>query len=248
MSRTFTAALLLVVFGVFAAGCGGGGDNQTQTTQETAEETQQVEATGSLSATVNFDGIAPEPKTHDASGNSECGVDEIKGKSVVVNDNGTLKNVVVAVKSAPTSIDQSVEAPTVDQTDCQYKPHVSIIKSGQKVTVTDQDQGLHNIRGTRDGRQLFNEQTFKGQSKEIEIGNGGVVSLECDVHPWMQAYLYVTENGAAAVTGSEGSASLSELPAGDYTLVFWHEKYGKKTKKVTIKEDEEASVSVTFSA
>lgn len=245
ISKLFTVAFVLMAFTV-VAGCGGGGQ-ETQTADDAATQTQPS-ATGSLVATVNFDGEAPEPETFDASGNSECGVDTIEGKSVVVNDNGTLKNAVVAVQDGPAGLNKELEAPTIDQENCQYKPHVSVMKSGQKVTVTDSDQGLHNVRGTRDGRQLFNAQTFKGQSKQLDIGNGGVVSLECDVHPWMQAYVYVSENGAAGVTNDEGTVSLSDLPTGDYTLEIWHEEYGTQTANVTINEDEESSVEVTFSA
>lgn len=246
LSRLFTVTFVLMAFTV-VAGCGGGGGQETQTTEQSTTQSQPS-ATGSLVATVNFDGEAPEPETYDASGNSECGVDTIEGKSVVVNDNGTLKNAVVAVKSGPSGLDKDLEAPTVDQENCEYKPHVSVMKSGQKITVHDSDEGLHNIRGTRDGKQLFNKQTFKGQSKSMEIGNGGVISMVCDVHPWMQSYIYMTENGAADVTGEEGSVSLSDLPTGDYTIEIWHETYGKKTKDVTISEDEESSIEVTYSA
>lgn len=244
-SRVFTLSFVLLAF-TLVVGCGGGGQ-ETQTTQETTQ-TQQTTATGSLVATVNFDGEAPEPETFDASGNSECSVDTVESDAVQVNDNGTLKNVVVAVKNAPTSLDQSLESPTIDQENCQYKPAVSVAKAGNSITVSDSDQGLHNVRGTLDGRQLFNAQTFKGQSKEITLNEAGPVSLECDVHPWMQAWVYVSENGAAAVTGDDGTASLSDLPTGEYTLEIWHETYGKKSKKVTVNEDSEASVSVTFSA
>lgn len=242
-SKFVTVVFVLMAFGV-VAGCGGGGEQQTaqQTTQT------QPSATGSLVATVNFEGTEPEPETFDSSGNSECDVDTVKSDAVIVNDNGTLKNVVVAVKEAPTSLDKSLESPTIDQENCQYKPAVSVVKVGNAITVHDSDQGLHNIRGTLNGRQLFNAQTFKGQSKEITLDKAGAVSLECDVHPWMQAWVYVSENGAAAVTGNEGTASLSDLPTGEYTLEFWHEKYGKQTKTVTIEKDQEASVEVTFSA
>jgi plastocyanin len=242
--RSFVALAVLLAFGFVLVGCGGGGE-QADTSMETSTEPA---ATGTLTATVNFEGEAPEPETYDASGNSECGVDTIKGKSVVVNDNGTLKNVVVAVKSGPDGLDKSPGDVQFTQKNCQYQPHVVTAKVGQKVKVGDKDSGLHNVRGTQDGNQLFNLQTFKGQSKEFSVDNTGVVSLECDVHPWMQAYLYVTDNGAAGVTGENGEVTLEELPEGDYTLEIWHEEYGTQTKDVTISEDEESSVSVTFSA
>ncbi|MFB6347441.1 MAG: carboxypeptidase regulatory-like domain-containing protein, partial [bacterium] len=74
-----------------------------------------------------------------------------------------------------------------------------------------------------------------------------VYQLACDVHPWMTGWIYVTEHGAASVTGESGEATLSNLPAGEYTLEFWHEEYGTTTKTVSIDDGESASVSATFS-
>ncbi len=242
-----TAFAFLLGFGVLVAGCGGGGDQQEQTTTQEQQVSPQPEATGSIAATVNFNGEPPQPETYDASGNPECGVDQIESRSVVDNDNGTLKNAVVAVKSAPSSIDQSTEELTIKQNNCMYHPHVATAKIGQTVQVGDEDTGMHNVRGaTKSGRQLFNLTTFKGQTKDFTLENTGVISLQCDVHPWMQSWLYVTEHGAASVTGDQGNASLNNLPTGKYTLEFWHEKYGTKTKEVTVKQDEETSVSVTY--
>jgi len=246
-SRMFVALAVVLSFGLFVAGCGGGGGQQQQTT--TADADKAASGSGSLVATVNFEGDAPEPETFDASGNSECGVDEIKSRKIVVNDNGTLKNVVVAVKSGPSGLDQSAEKVSVTQENCMYEPHVVTAKTGQTITIGDEDPKIHNVRATdQNDKQLFNLSTFKGQSKEESISNAGVVSLQCDVHPWMQGWVYVTEHGAAAVTGDSGKASLTDLPTGEYELEIWHEKYGKKTKSVTIEKDKEASVSVTFSA
>lgn len=243
--RSFVALAVLLAFGFVMVGCGGGGGEQADTSMETSTESA---ATGTLTATVNFDGEAPEPEEYDASGNDECGVDTVEGQKVVVNDNDTLKNVVVAVKSGPDGLDKSPADVQFTQKNCKYDPHVAVAKAGQSVTVGDEDPQLHNVRGTQDGNQLFNLQTFEGQSKEFSVDNTGVVSLECDVHPWMQAYLYVTDNGAAGVTGENGEVTLEELPEGDYTLEIWHEEYGTQTEDVSISGDEESSVSVTFSA
>lgn len=244
--RHFTVFAVLLSFGLLIAGCGGGGEQQQTTTEDTTSESA---GTGSLMAKVNFDGEAPEPETFDASGNDECGVDEIKSRKVVVNDNGTLKNVVVAVKSGPSGLDLSSSDVELTQKGCMYQPHVVTAKAGQTITIGDQDQGLHNVRGSNeDGKQLFNLQTFKNNSKDVTIDNAGRVGLECDVHPWMQGWIYVTDHGAASVTDKMGEASLENLPAGDYTLEIWHEEYGTKTESVTIEKDKESSVSVTFSA
>lgn len=249
--RSILAVVAAVLVGVFIVGCGGGGGEQTtNTSSESSMESdgsmEESSGSGSLALTANFEGDAPERETFDASGNSECGVDTIEGEKVVVNDNNTLRDVVVSVESGPSGLESEPKTVTVDQKNCMYKPHVVTAKTGQSIEVTHSDEGMHNVRGTQDGEQLFNVTTFKGQSKEISFDEPGVYSLECNVHPWMQGWVYVTDHGQAAVAGDDGKAMLNNLPAGDYTLNVWHEEYGTQTKEVSVSDGKEASVSLTF--
>lgn len=257
------AGIVGAVFALVAllvTGCGGGGEeaattapDETASTEQHATETAESQAAGSLEVTAQFEGEAPEREEFDASGNPECGTDTIQGQRVVVNDNETLQNVVVAVTDAPANLEaNAAKNTTIDQAGCQYEPHVAILGTEGKLTVKDSDEGLHNVRATtQDGQQLFNKTTFKGQSVDIEAAQfdgPGAYRLECNVHPWMEAYVFVTENGRAGVTGDEGRTELTELPAGEYTVKAWHEKYGAQTQTVTVEGDESSSLSFTFSA
>ncbi|MFB6345403.1 MAG: ankyrin repeat domain-containing protein [bacterium] len=120
-------------------------------------------------ATVKCDGDKPNPATFDASGNAECGVNTIEDQTVAVNDNSTLRNVVVSVKNGPIGFDRSLEKPVVDQEHCTFEPRVTVAKVGQTVVFNDSDQGLHNVRGTLGGRQLFNQMTFKGTEASVSL-------------------------------------------------------------------------------
>lgn len=252
-----------VVFALMAllvTGCGGGGEETATTSpdesasmEQQAAETAESESVGSLAVTAQFEGDAPEREEFDASGNPECGTDTIQGERVVVNENETLRNVVVAVTDGPSGLEADAgKNATIDQADCRYTPHVVTLGTEGTLTVKDSDEGLHNVRATtQDGQQLFNKTTFKGQSVDVEAAQfdgPGAYRLECNVHPWMEAYVYVTENGRAGVTNDEGQVELAELPAGEYTVKAWHEQYGAQTQTVTVEGDEATSLSFTFSA
>lgn len=245
---SFALVILFAVTSTLVA-CGGGGGGQQSATDESPAEPAADPATfGSLTVTANFDGQVPEPKQVDASANSECGVDTIEQYPVVVND-GKVENVVVSVKDGPSGY--AVSDPgsaTIDQKNCRYQPHVVALKAGQDLTITDSDEGMHNVRATSNGSQLFNETTFQGGSVEKTFDQTGVFSLACDVHPWMSSYVYVTEHGQAAVTDDSGQTQLSELPPGDYELTIWHEELGTQTETVTIGENEDAQLDVTLSS
>lgn len=257
LRRVGTASAMIALVAFLIAGCGGGGEQPATTTtdeeapaEEQTAETAGAEASGSLTVTAQFEGEAPEPKEFDASGNPECGTDTIQGEKVVLNDDGTLGNVVVAVTDGPVEPRAADGSATIDQSECRYAPHVVTLSASGTLTIKDSDEGLHNVRATtEDGRQLFNKTTFEGQSVDVEgseFGEPGAYRLECNVHPWMEAYVYVTETGRAGVTGDEGQVDLSDLPAGEYTVTAWHETYGSQTQTVEVEGDEEASLSFTF--
>ena len=50
------------------------------------------------------------------------------------------------------------------------------------------------------------------------------VSLKCDIHAWMEGYLWVLETPYAAVTKEDGTYEIKGIPAGvGLQLVVWHE-------------------------
>ena len=73
--------------------------------------------------------------------------------------------------------------------------------------------------------------------------------IQCDVHPWMKAYMAVLPNPYFQVTDKDGKFDLKNLPPGTYTLVAWQELYGTSDPQtVTIGPKESKAVSFTFKA
>jgi hypothetical protein len=70
--------------------------------------------------------------------------------------------------------------------------------------------------------------------------------IKCDVHLWMQAYCVVLDHPYYAVTGTDGTYSIEGLPAGAYTVRFWHERLGEQTHDVTVAEDGETTIDVVL--
>ena len=241
--RTIFATFLISIFSLALIGCGGGG-NQQPTTEE--QPTPSPEETGVLQYAAKFEGDPPERREIDASANPECGKETILGEEVVVNDNQTLRDVVIAVQQGPSGYEVPADERLIDQENCIYRPHLTTVKAGQTVTITDSDEGMHNVRATQDGSQLFNMTTFQGDEKEVEFDKEGVVKLDCDIHPWMEAWVYVTDHGQAAVTGEDGKATLNQLPEGDYQFKAWHEEFGAKQHKESITAEEEISIEDVF--
>jgi len=67
------------------------------------------------------------------------------------------------------------------------------------------------------------------------------------VHPWMNAYAGVLPHPYFSVTGTDGAFAINDLPAGDYVVEAWHERYGVQEQKVTVTEGSPARLEFSFS-
>ncbi|MBI2167778.1 MAG: carboxypeptidase regulatory-like domain-containing protein [Candidatus Omnitrophica bacterium] len=210
-------------------------------------------AGGPLTGKVIFEGTAPPPQILKVEADPVCLLqhqDGMTSEEVVVNPNGTLKNVFVYVKQGLEG--QTFPAPATpvvfDQKGCHYEPHVFGIQVGQPLEILNSDDTLHNVHALPKASQEFNlGMPIKGMKLTKAFTAPEVaVKIKCEVHPWMAAYAGVLDHPFYAVTGEDGSFSLKDLPPGEYVVEAWHEKYGTQTQ--TVKVPETSEISFTFKA
>lgn len=86
---------------------------------------------------------------------------------------------------------------------------------------------------------------LKSQKVTKRLDKPGALRVKCDVHPWMSAYVFVAD-GPAAVSGADGSFTITGVPPGTYTLSAWHERFGEKTAQVTVPAGGAGAVELAF--
>jgi hypothetical protein len=119
---------------------------------------------------------------------------------------------------------------------------------GQKLLVSNGDPVTHNVRSFPTLSRPFNfgqpagseprERIFDAPEAEVEV--------QCDIHPWMHAFVFVMDHPFYAVTGDDGRWTIDNLPPGEYTLQLWHEKLGKQRKTITVADKAMADVDFTL--
>ena len=211
--------------------------------------------TASLSGKVAFDGTAPKQKKIKTDADPKCAEmhadNPLTSEEVVVNANGTLKNVFVYIKSGLEG--KTYEPPKtpveLDQKGCHYTPHVFGMMAKQPLKIVNGDDTLHNIHAMPTNSKEFNVgQPNKGMETLRTFGAPEVmVHFKCDVHPWMSAYVGVLSHPFYSVSGDDGAYSLKGLPAGDYEITAWHEKYGEQIQKVKLGDGDAKTVDFKFS-
>jgi plastocyanin len=210
---------------------------------------------GNIHGTVKFTGTAPAPEPLDMSDEPTCqaahGGKPTK-QTTMVGPDGGLANVFVYVKEGlDPALKFPIEAPTViDQSGCEYKPHVVAMSAGETLTVRNSDSFLHNINATPTVNRGFNRsQPQQGMEFQTTFAMPEVmIPVRCDVHGWMSAFIGVTSHPYHAVTAETGTFALDRLPPGNYVVEAWHEKYGTSTQNVTVATGQTADVTFTFSA
>jgi plastocyanin len=210
-----------------------------------------VYGSGTIRGMVKFIGTPP-PREEIPNKPCHEGAGPLKDETVVVNENGTLANVFVYLANAPASDGSGRETNVLDQKDCHYVPHAVGVQVGQKLTVKSSDAGMmHNVHYSPDKNPPANfSQTTSGASNNVTFDQPEFIRVKCDVHPWMNAYIGVFDSPFFAVTrendghDAAGSFEIAKIPAGQYKLVAWHERYGTVEQQVTVKD--KLKVDVTF--
>ncbi|MHC4939106.1 MAG: carboxypeptidase regulatory-like domain-containing protein [Planctomycetota bacterium] len=215
-------------------------------------------ATGSIAGSVKWEGTAPKRRAIDMGADKYCekcyeGQDKPRSETAVVGANGEFANVFVYIKADGLKgwkFPKGTATRVIDQLNCRYIPHVIGAQVGDELNVKNSDSTMHNIHANpKDGGDdWFNQgQPNKGDVYKTTIDTAGFFRMKCDVHGWMTNYICVLNHPLFAVTGEDGKFTIPNVPAGTYTLVAWHEKYGTKEASITVADGAAASASFTFS-
>jgi hypothetical protein len=249
----------MIAVTVFAAiGCGG---ERPQAAPANAQTPAAPAASGSASSagsssvtgSVKFSGTAPAKERIKMDADPQCALQHQEPaykEDVVVNANGTLKNVFVHVTKGleGRTFTPPTQSAKLDQHGCAYTPRVIGVQVNQPFEVVNSDPTLHNVNCKPVKNKPFNiAQPVKGMKSTKTFTTPEVmVKCICNVHPWMASFIGVVDNPYYAVTGDDGSFSLTGLPAGSYTIEAWHETLGTQTQTATIGDGDVKSVNFEF--
>jgi plastocyanin len=103
-----------------------------------------------------------------------------------------------------------------------FAPEVTPIAVGTTVEFPNLDRMRHHVYSFSPAN-TFEIRLYSGEDiPEVTFDKPGVVAIGCNIHDWMQGYLYVTDAPYFAATDASGVATLHGLPAGEYRVSVWH--------------------------
>ena len=216
-----------------------------------AEKAAEPAGFGTVTGSVAFSGKAPEAAELPRKSDPVCAAKPMKSNEVIVNANATLKDVLVRITPGTVKGKFSAPADTVQvkQQDCMYMPRVQGAVAGQVVQVENDDKTMHNVHTYKGQETILNQGQPAGSpaiKKDSIASEAAVLKFKCDVHPWMEGFLVVTDHPFFHTTGADGAFKLDKVPAGKYTVEAWHSKYGLKTAQVTVEPNKSAEAKFSY--
>jgi plastocyanin len=142
--------------------------------------------------------------------------------SVQTPDGKSLAGAVVTARplDAPARKPAAVRA-VMDQLDRAFSPDLLVIPVGSTVTFPNSDSVSHQIYSFSPAKR-FQLPLYRGTPyPPVHFDQAGVVTLGCNIHDEMLAYLVVTDAPYYGRTNSDGSWSV-EVPRGRYRISIWH--------------------------
>lgn len=193
---------------------------------------------GTIKGHVRFTGPVTEQKTLPVTTDQYVCGKEKDAEDLVLSPDKGIRNAVVWLRSAPPGAKREPSSVPValDQKQCVFTPRVIVVPVGATTEFLNSDRLLHNIHSQSKGNPSFNRTQPKGRTIPITFSKPEIIRIDCDLHPWMRAWVVVAEHPFYVVTGAGGEFALRNLPAGPYTLNVWHETLGTVTKDVTLGE------------
>jgi plastocyanin len=144
----------------------------------------------------------------------EVTVHDLKGAPVV--------NAVVYAEESNTGLVHSRSEAVIDQRNKQFVPYVTAVQVGTSIIFPNKDNIRHHVYSLSPAKR-FELPLYSGiPARPVLFDKTGFVTLGCNIHDWMIAYVAVLPTPFFQVTGDDGRVMLEELSMGRHVVKVWH--------------------------
>jgi plastocyanin len=150
---------------------------------------------------------------------------DVKGK-VSAEGLSSAQDIAVYIDAIPgKKFDPPAQHVTVDQRNMKFIPPTIVVVRATTVDFLNSDQVVHNVYWPAIGgnKALRHSLTIvsPGEKKSFQFDNLGAAQLLCNLHSDMVGYIVVVPTPYFALTGSDGTFTIKDVPPGTYTLKTW---------------------------
>jgi plastocyanin len=144
----------------------------------------------------------------------------------------------------------SVKKAEVKQQDLTFIPFVSAYQIGTEVDFPNMDKTRHHVYSFSPAK-VFELKLYANKPEApVLFDQAGIVALGCNIHDYMQAYIYVGQSPFLQVTDAKGLVTFNDVPDGSYQLKLWHpwQNADWVTQQIQIKQGQMMSYQLAITA
>jgi plastocyanin len=174
----------------------------------------------------------------------------IYARPFAISETGDTKTTTASLADAADS--GAPTAPAMNQLDLSFSPHLLIVETGTEVLFPNDDEVRHHVYSFSPAKRLnLTIDSHSVHSERPVLDTPGVVTLGCNIHDNMLAYILVVDTPYFAKTDANGTASLPNLDAGQFELNIWTSRLSAsdlpEPEMVRLEPGESIEVSHQFS-
>lgn len=141
----------------------------------------------------------------------------------------------------------SGKSATIKQQGRRFVPDLVAITAGDKVDFPNGDPFLHNVFSSSAARKFDLGSYKKGESKDKQFPDPGVIDVYCNIHPEMAATILVVPNRRHVRAKPDGSYTLEGVPPGTWTVFAYTRRATKPASaKVTVTPGVDSAVDLAI--
>lgn len=123
----------------------------------------------------------------------------------------------------------------IESVNGNFAPAFQVMPAAGTLIVTNNDNTAHNTHIFNRGDTIFNVALpIPGKSVRKTLTGFGVFNVRCDLHPRMQASLFVPPSRYYAVLDKPNSISFDNIPSGQYVLHLWQANRPEHTRLIEL--------------
>lgn len=133
--------------------------------------------------------------------------------------------------------------PMLGQKDAWFIPEVMAVLVGTTVDFPNLDTQYHNVFSYSKPKRFDLGRYPTGESRAVTFDQPGVVKIYCEIHEHMRATVVVCENPFFAVTDTNGTFRIENVPVGRHSLAAWRIRGKDLEKDIDVVAGETLQVS-----
>lgn len=150
----------------------------------------------------------------------------------------------------PANLQFAQKKAEVKQQDLTFIPFVSAYQTGTSVDFPNLDKTRHHVYSFSPAK-VFELKLYANKPEApVVFDQAGIIALGCNIHDYMQAYIYVGDSQFLQVTDGKGVANFTAVPDGNYQLKLWHpwQNADWVTQQVQIKDGQMMNYQLAITA